>query len=144
MQDIVLMVVWLLATPDSFRSVSLRFQVSPSTLYLFYIHVIDALKHMSAEYIKWPNAAEREEIKQAFHRVSGFPVVIGCVDGTHIYITAPVEDAVHYRNRSHSYSMNVQVIVDNELFLRDICMWVRWDVGTTGECSERVMYILTY
>ncbi|KAE8738833.1 hypothetical protein FOCC_FOCC015665 [Frankliniella occidentalis] len=43
LQDIILMVVWLMATPDSFRSVVLKFGVCPSTLYLFYIHVIEAL-----------------------------------------------------------------------------------------------------
>ncbi|KAE8740375.1 hypothetical protein FOCC_FOCC014111 [Frankliniella occidentalis] len=95
MQDIVLMVVWLLATPDSFRSVF-------------------------SEYIKWPNAAERGEIKEVFNRVSGFPGAVGCVDGTHIYITAPVEDAVQYPNRYRTYSMNVQAIVDNNLLVRDV------------------------
>ena len=37
-----------------------------------------------------------------------------------MYVTAPVEDAGHYRNRHHSYSINVQAIVDHNLVVRDI------------------------
>ncbi|KAK3918952.1 Questin oxidase [Frankliniella fusca] len=36
LQDILLMVVWIMATPDSFRSVALRFGRRPSTLWDFY------------------------------------------------------------------------------------------------------------
>ncbi|KAE8738832.1 hypothetical protein FOCC_FOCC015664 [Frankliniella occidentalis] len=75
---------------------------------------------MSHEYITWRDAEERQRIKGVFERVSGFPGIVGCVDGSHIYITAPVEDAVHYRNRYQSYSMNVQAVVDNNLLVRHL------------------------
>lgn len=127
LQDIVLMIVWLLATPDSFRSVALRFGVNPGTLYYFYVYIIEALTELAATFITWPTAAERRNIRDTFARATGFPGVIGCIDGTHINITAPLVDANQYKNRHHSYSMNVQAVVDNTLLVRDLYV---------GECGS--------
>ncbi|KAK3918582.1 Protein ANTAGONIST OF LIKE HETEROCHROMATIN PROTEIN 1 [Frankliniella fusca] len=118
--DIMLMVVWLMATPDCFRSVALRFGVTPSTLYYFYSYVILALTELAATYIKWPDAVERTHISQTFERATHFPGVIGCIDCTHINITAPLEDARQYINRHHSYSINVQAVVDHNLLVRHL------------------------
>ncbi|KAK3918943.1 hypothetical protein KUF71_001067 [Frankliniella fusca] len=52
--DIMLMVVWLLAAPDSFRSVALRFGETPGTLHYFYRYIIEALRDLSPRYIRWP------------------------------------------------------------------------------------------
>ncbi|KAL6470612.1 hypothetical protein MHYP_G00217310 [Metynnis hypsauchen] len=42
----------------------------------------------------------------------GFPRVIGCIDGTHIPITAPSEHEGDYVNRKSIHSINVQIICD--------------------------------
>ncbi|KAE8751624.1 hypothetical protein FOCC_FOCC001472 [Frankliniella occidentalis] len=128
--DIMLMVVWILATPDSFRSVSLRFGVSPGTLYLCYEYVIKALRQLSPQFISWPNEEERRQIKTSFQRATGFPGVVGCIDGTHIFITAPLTDAAQYRNRHHGYSINVQAVVDSSLLIRDL------HVGEVGSMHD--------
>ncbi|KAE8739517.1 hypothetical protein FOCC_FOCC014973, partial [Frankliniella occidentalis] len=127
---IMLMVTWLLATPDSFRSVALRFGVVPSTLYYFYIYIIEALRELSARYICWPNEEERVVIKNTFERATGFPGVIGCIDCTHVYITAPVQDSQQYVNRHHTYSINVQAVVDNNLLVRQL------HVGEAGSTND--------
>ncbi|XP_039523259.1 putative nuclease HARBI1, partial [Pimephales promelas] len=44
--------------------------------------------------------------------VSGFPNVIGCIDGTHIPIKAPSINEGDYVNRKSVHSINVQVICD--------------------------------
>ncbi|KAK3910836.1 Protein ANTAGONIST OF LIKE HETEROCHROMATIN PROTEIN 1 [Frankliniella fusca] len=92
LQDVVLMVLWLIATPDTFRSVALRFSVNPGTLYYFYSYIIEALRELAAEYIQWPGPEERAHIKAAFARATGFPGVIGCIDCTHVTITAPLQN----------------------------------------------------
>uniref|UniRef100_UPI0037E73E8A putative nuclease HARBI1 isoform X1 n=1 Tax=Semicossyphus pulcher TaxID=241346 RepID=UPI0037E73E8A len=51
-------------------------------------------------------------MKEEFHRIAGFPNVIGCVDGTHIPIRAPSENEGDYVNRKSIHSINVQVICD--------------------------------
>lgn len=42
--------------------------------------------------------------------VSGFPNVVGCVDGTHIKIKALNVNEGEYVNRTGFHSLNVQVI----------------------------------
>lgn len=130
LQNVVLMVVWLLATPDSFRSVSLRFGVRPSTLYYFYTYVIEALREMAHNFIVWPSEQERDVIKTTFLRATGFPGAVGCIDCTHINITAPLEDAAQYVNRHHVYSMNVQAVVDHQLLVREL------HVGEVGSMND--------
>lgn len=134
MQDIMLMVLWLLATPDSFRSVALRFGVNPGTLYYFYLYIIQALRELAPRFISWPNAEERNTIKASFERTSGFPGIVGCIDCTHINITAPVEDAAQYTNRHHVYSINVQTVADNNLLVRQI------HVGEPGSTNDRRVF----
>ncbi|CAH3190006.1 unnamed protein product [Porites evermanni] len=54
--------------------------------------------------------AERDEIKQGLFRVGGFPCAIGCIDGTHVRITAPHENEPDFVNRKGYHSINVQAI----------------------------------
>ncbi|KAK3925307.1 Protein ANTAGONIST OF LIKE HETEROCHROMATIN PROTEIN 1 [Frankliniella fusca] len=111
LQDILLMVIWIMATPDTFRSVALR--------------------ELADRFISWPNEHERDQISGAFQRVSGLPGVVGCIDGTHIYVPKPVEDGAQYRNRHHTYSLNVQAVVDNNLLVRDLYVG---EVGSMTDC----------
>lgn len=134
MQDILLMVLWLLATPDSFRSVALRFGVNPGTLYYFYSYIIEALRELSTSYITWPTAEERNRISHAFEEASGFPGIIGCIDCTHVYITAPLDDAAQYTNRHHTYSVNTQTVVDHNLLVRSI------KVGEVGSMNDKRVF----
>ncbi|KAE8741216.1 hypothetical protein FOCC_FOCC013250 [Frankliniella occidentalis] len=113
--DAMLMVVWILATTDTFRSVALGFNVSPGTLYHVYEYVVEGLRQLAPQFITWPDEEERRQIKTTFQRATGFPGVVGCNDGTHIFITASVDEAAQYRNRYCGYSMNVQAVVDSTL-----------------------------
>ena len=40
---------------------------------------------------------------------AGLPNVIGCIDGTHIPITAPALDEGDYVNRKSFHSINIQI-----------------------------------
>jgi len=134
MRDIVLMVVWMLATPDTFRSVALRFGVGPSTLYYFYSYIIQALRELSGRFISWPDQEERQHIQHSFRRATGFPGVAGCIDGTHVYVTAPVEEPAAFRNRFQCYSILVQAVVDHNLLVRDLY------VGEPGSMHDRRVF----
>ena len=98
-----------MATQDSFRSTALQFKTRPRTVHYFYLYIIESLRELSARYITWPNAHERAQIKAAFERATGFPGVVGSIDGTHHDIIGPRNQRVMYVNRHHSYSMNTQV-----------------------------------
>lgn len=64
------------------------------------------------QYIKFPTSvAEKDAIKFRFYDKHGFPGVIGCVDGTHVKIIAPIKRERHlYMNRKGFYSLNVMIV----------------------------------
>lgn len=66
--------------------------------------------------------AEKQASIQHFQETAGFPGVIGCIDGTHVYIISPGirrNEAV-YINRRGRHSINVMVICDYKLRIRCI------------------------
>ncbi|KAK3916262.1 Putative nuclease [Frankliniella fusca] len=115
-----LMVLWILATPDTFRSVALRFGVYPSGVHDAYKYILLALVEMGEQYVTWPNQEERNVIKRRLQRVSDFPGIVGIMDGSHIPITAPHEEKAAYRNYHHGYSVKLQVVCDDRLLVRDM------------------------
>ncbi|XP_065074841.1 putative nuclease HARBI1 [Ochlerotatus camptorhynchus] len=70
--------------------------------------------------IKFPvSEVEKREIKHSFYEKSGFPSVIGCVDGTHVRIVKPVGDIQHlYYNRKGFHSLNVMLVCDHKQMIR--------------------------
>ena len=76
--------------------------------------VADALVEMKDTFIKWPQTPEKlSSIKNVFHQKAGFPNVVGCFDGTHVPIQAPVDDEPSFVNRKGFHSINVQGIRDH-------------------------------
>ncbi|XP_055643964.1 putative nuclease HARBI1 [Toxorhynchites rutilus septentrionalis] len=70
--------------------------------------------------IQFPmNEEEINAIKLAFYEKTGFPGVIGCVDGTHIRIISPSADLQHlYYNRKGFHSLNVMLVCDHKHMIR--------------------------
>lgn len=57
------------------------------------------------------SAEEQNACKMFFFVKTGFPGIMGCVDGTHVRIAAPKKDLQHlYRNRKGYYSLNVMLV----------------------------------
>ncbi|XP_062287204.1 putative nuclease HARBI1 [Scomber scombrus] len=71
-----------------------------------------ALKRLLSAMVVFPGHKPLRHIKEEFHRIAGLPNVIGCIDGTHIPITAPAENEGDYVNRKSCHSINVQIICD--------------------------------
>lgn len=61
--------------------------------------------------ITWHSASQQQLVMERFQnsRENPFPYVVGCVDGTHLKILKPKEDAISYYNRKGFYSVNMQV-----------------------------------
>jgi nuclease HARBI1 len=56
------------------------------------------------------------KIQHSFYNISGFPGVLGAIDGTHIRIQSPGgANAEVYRNRKGYFSINTQLICDAQL-----------------------------
>ena len=64
---------------------------------------------LGPERIKLPKS-EQEVCKviSNLYDAHGFPQCIGAIDGTHIFIKQPLENATDYINRKNRYSLKVQ------------------------------------
>lgn len=69
-------------------------------------------KYVCTTEIKFPTSEhEKNSIRRNFFEKTGFPGVIGCVDGTHVKIFKPRFDIQHlYYNRKGYHSLNVMVV----------------------------------
>ena len=87
------------------------------------IHAITtALCELRINWIRWYDPLNI--VSAGFREIAGFPAVIGCIDGTHIKIQKPQENAENYINRKGIYSINTQVVCDHKLRIVDIvCRW---------------------
>lgn len=68
------------------------------------------------EYLKMPQAAELFREKARFHRIAGFPLVIGAVDGTFIKVKSfGGQYSELYQNRKGYFSINCQIMVSGNV-----------------------------
>ncbi|XP_065933899.1 putative nuclease HARBI1 [Magallana gigas] len=82
--------------------------------------VTDLLCHHVKEFIRLPGRDEISGIKNNFHKLAGFPGVIGCVDGTMIKIVSPSENEADYLCRKGFYALNVQMTCDPQFRVLDV------------------------
>ncbi|KAK3915279.1 Protein ALP1-like [Frankliniella fusca] len=109
LRSILLLVVWLLPTPDTFRSVALQFIFTPPLLHYHYEKIISGLFQ------------QRNIIKDVCQRRSSFPGVVGAIDASYIPLcSAPQIDPQRYVNRHHDYAISLAGVVDPTLLFRDI------------------------
>ncbi|XP_024878431.1 uncharacterized protein LOC112458845, partial [Temnothorax curvispinosus] len=80
--------LWLLATPDSYRSVGERFDMGKSSASDSFIRIVKALNDIAGDVIVWPRGDQRIAVQEMFHRIGKLPHV-GAIDGTNIPIKAP-------------------------------------------------------
>jgi hypothetical protein len=74
-----------------------------------------AIANKHEQWIKFPTTMEEKNtIRAGMYDIAGFPCVIGCIDGTHIRLQAPIQNEPNYVNRKNYHSINVQVICDDK------------------------------
>lgn len=61
-----LAVLWIMATPDCFRSVASCFNMNRGTLHKIYRNVICIMVKIAHKYIKWPNDQQKEIVRALF------------------------------------------------------------------------------
>ncbi|XP_066599956.1 putative nuclease HARBI1 [Prorops nasuta] len=110
-----LIAVWLLATPNSFRCVADRFGVGKGTAWRCVRKVVNALYSHVHSFITWPTSEEAKQTSDYVFSKYGFPNTIGAIDGTHIKIAAPKTNPESYINRKGYTSIQLQVICNHEL-----------------------------
>jgi len=103
-----------------FRSVADRFGVSKDTVWKSVFEVAMLLTENAHRYIKWPKLHEMSIFEREFRQLHGFPGVIGAIDGSHIAISAPIENHDNYINRKGYHSIILQGICDYKLKFIDV------------------------
>ena len=106
--------LYRLAHGNSYVSIAPVFNVGKSTVVEAVQDVVNVLYDLRNRYIKFPTTIpEMTECIATFERTrSELPNVACAIDGTHIPIIAPREDAVDYFSRYQLHDMIVQRIVD--------------------------------
>ncbi|XP_066585502.1 putative nuclease HARBI1 [Prorops nasuta] len=107
--------IWMMATPNSYRCVSDRFDISKSTAWSCVRKVVNALYKYRNTFIKWPSTEEAIVTMDKIEQKHRFPKTIGAIDGTHIKIASPKEHHEAYINRKGVHSIQLQVVCDHSL-----------------------------
>ena len=77
--------------------------------------------HRLSRYLSIPiDEVQVQEIMEEFEGKTGFPQVIGGIDGCHIPIICPKDDPEDYHNRKGFYSFILQGFTDSHLCFRNI------------------------
>ncbi|KAI4463258.1 hypothetical protein MML48_4g00000705 [Holotrichia oblita] len=127
----ILAVLWLLATPDSYRSVGKRFNMGKASLSNSFTLIINALNKIAPNIISWPTFDKIPDVIQGFHRISGVNNVVGAIDGTFIPIKAPVVDPEVYITRKSNYAMTLQAVCIRNLKFTNCFMGYPGSVSDT-------------
>lgn len=116
----ILATLWLLGNKESFRGVADRFDLNKGFLHAIFMEVCEALKAIRPLYISWPDRNEQAVISNNFLRKTGFPGVVGCIDGSHIPILGPSDHRASFINRKGFPSIQLQAVCDDNLRFLDV------------------------
>ncbi|XP_066585879.1 putative nuclease HARBI1 [Prorops nasuta] len=105
-----LITLWFLATPDSYRSIHVQFGVGKATAFRAVRRVTYALHCIAPRFIKWPEGDSVNNTVTEFSKLRGFPKVIGSLDGSFIRIKAPKEDSASYVCRKQFHAIQLQAV----------------------------------
>jgi nuclease HARBI1 len=92
---------------------------------------VDALSLHMDEIIHIPAPENYAEEQQRFAEIRGFPMVIGCLDGTHVRIMQPEPQSANaFYNRKHYPSINVMAVCNSAK--QFIYLYASWP----GSCHD--------
>lgn len=98
--------------------------------------VSGAIAALAPDFIRFPHTHnELETLKLNFYNIAKFPRVIGAIDCTHVRIQSPGgNQAETFRNRKGYFSLNVQVVSDDNLKIQNVV--ARWP----GSCHDSTIF----
>lgn len=106
-----------LANQTSIRKISQTFNRSKSSVWTPIHRITQILEGNQEEFIKWPKLEHSYLVAETFQKISGFPWVLGCIDGTHIKFEAPHENQKDFNNRKRFHSLIlIAVCLPNKAF----------------------------
>ena len=107
--------VYRLAHGASFNMTADSFCVGETTVREAFNDVLFALNRLSKSAIKFPQTtSEKAAIIAGFNKLSKLKNILGAVDGTHIKILKPVDNAKDYFSRYQEYDVTCQGTCDSK------------------------------
>lgn len=113
--------LWLLGNKESFRGVADRFNFDKGFLHAIVMEICTGLRTLRPEFLSWPDRQQQAQIASSFLRKTGFPGIVGCIDGSHIPIPGPTDHRASYINRKGFPSIQLQAVCDDNLRFLDVC-----------------------
>lgn len=114
----ILICLWYLANTVTYRQMSVLFNLAISTIRTVLIRVSGWIISIGHNFISWPQNPENNGLK--FQDRRGIPRIVGAIDCTHIKIKAPKNHKQDFFNRKHSYSINLQAVVNADMMFIDV------------------------
>jgi hypothetical protein len=97
------------------------FGVCEATVYSLVRRITSAIcTELMPEMIKWPRDHKVQQNVRDFKDRTGFPGVIGAIDGSHISIKTPKDHPENYINRKRFHSIVLQAICDPNMHFIDV------------------------
>ncbi|XP_062605623.1 putative nuclease HARBI1 [Saccostrea cucullata] len=116
----VLVALRFYATGSFYLTLGDTLSVSKSTAGRAVRRVTDLICTQVRRFVRLPDRNESSCIKSAFHKIAGFPSIIGCVDGTMVKIIAPAENESDYLCRKGYHALNIQMTCDPQFKVLDV------------------------
>lgn len=120
-----LVFVKYLSTQITFQCIADIFGICETSVHSI-IHDLSRIvcKRLMPNLIRWPKGNKVKEVVDAYQELSGFPGVIGAIDGSHIPIPTPTEFPENYINRKQFPSIVLQAVCESNLKFTDVfCGW---------------------
>ena len=106
--------LWRLSTPDAYRTIGELFGVGKSTACVITHELCKIVQDfLLPEFVSFPTGDRLHEVIDGFDNELNFPQCVGAIDGTHIEISAPSQNANDYINRKGYHSVIMQAVVDH-------------------------------
>ena len=123
--------LWRLATNVEYRTIAGLFGLGRSTVGEIVLDTCEVITRMlTHKYVRIPQGNSLQEVIDGFEGRTGFPQVVGAIDGTHIPILRPQHSASDYYNRKGFYSIIMQAVVDFRGLFMDV------NIGWPGKVHD--------
>ncbi|XP_018564947.1 putative nuclease HARBI1 [Anoplophora glabripennis] len=132
--------LWFAGNKTVLRVVALLFNTSVSTMFSIINRITKFLLNLGPQIIFFPESDhDKEAISNKFFQISGFPNVLGCIDGTYIHLKTPAHKVKStYVNRHDVTALTLQGICDSERKFLDVF------TGVSGKIHDARVYEMSF
>ncbi|KAH6947186.1 hypothetical protein HPB50_017499 [Hyalomma asiaticum] len=117
-EEHILSFLWYAVNKASMREVAVLFDMAESTQFVVIDRVLGFLCKIAPDIIHL--GLDKDALPKDFQELTGFPGVIGCIDGTYILMRCPANKIRSmYINRHDEVSMTLQGICDSKSGFQD-------------------------